>query len=152
VRVRRAGHYRPSALVLTLALLSVWTAGHAQTSSLQPGPKPPEAAPSAKLWIGEYGPDGPLLSTVAEKDGELILFGEGIGTCSLPASAAEELGASCSLQEGVSLSRKAHGVPSLRTGAGTFARRDFGVDVNQVARIHPVRPVAELRADALKAS
>jgi D-alanyl-D-alanine dipeptidase len=28
----------------------------------------------------------------------------------------------------------------------------LGVDANQVARIHPVRPVAELRAEALKAS
>ncbi len=152
MRVKRAGHYRPSALVLTLALLSAWQAGHAQTNNLLPGPKPPDASPSIRLWIGEYGPDGPLLNTVAETDGKLILFGEAIGTCSLPASSSEELRASCSLQEGVSLSRDAHGVPSLRTDAGTFARRDFGVDANQVARIHPVRPVAEVRTEALKAS
>src|SRR5262249_61146149 len=43
-------------------------------------------------------------------------------------------------------------IPWWRSAAVSSARRDFGVDANQVARINPVRPVIELRADALKAS
>lgn len=126
---------------------------HAQTSdSLLPGPRPKDAPPAVKQWIGEYGPDGPTLSTAAEKDGALVLFGEALGNCTVALSEATELPAKCSLQQGVSLTKNAQGERSLRTPSGSFPRRDLGVDANQVARIHPVRPVAELRAEALKAS
>jgi len=47
---------------------------------------------------------------------------------------------------------EASGTFFLRTDAWNFTRRDFGVDASHVARIQPVRPVAELRAEALAAS
>ena len=138
--------------VLVAVLLGAPTCRPQAADSLLPGPKPKDIPASLKQWIGEYGPDGPQQSTVAEKDGALILFGEAIGNCTLSTASAAELKAKCSLQEGVSLSKDATGVASLKTRAGNFARRDLGVDANHVARIHPVRPVEEVRTEALKAS
>src|SRR5262249_31047228 len=83
---------------------------------------------------------------------KLILFGETLGNCTFAAIKSAELKANCSLQDNVSLVRNAAGTPSLKTSAGSFPKRDMGVDANQVARIHPVRPVAQLRAEAFKAS
>jgi D-alanyl-D-alanine dipeptidase len=149
---------KPVAIPAALLLLSCALFSGAQflrgqaSDSLLPGPKPPDAPPAIKQWIGEYGPDGPMLSTVGEKAGSLLLFGDAIGTCSIPNSSGSELSANCSLQDGVSLAKDEKGAPSLRSKTGTFPRRDLGVDANQVARIHPLRPVAELRAGALKAS
>ena len=151
--MRDSGSCRRSCRRSLLVVLLCTATVHAQSSdSLLSGAKPQETAASLKAWIGEYGPDGPTLSTVAERDGALILFGEGLGNCTIEARAGAELKARCSLQDGVALARDAKGVPSLRTRAGSFARRDLGVDANQVARIHPVRAVAELRAEALKAT
>ena len=93
-----------------------------------------------------------MLTTVAENAGVLMLYGQGLGNCTVAWSDTDKLPAKCSLQQGVSLERNAQGVPSLRTPSGIFPRRDLGVDADQVARIHPVRPVAELRAEALQAS
>lgn len=155
MRARRTYRRSTFRFLAVVTLLPGAQVCRAQSSdSLLPGPKPQDARPAIKQWIGEYGPDGALLSTAAERDGALILFGEALGNCTVDVGSnpSTELKAKCSLQQGVSLVRDRNGVPSLRTAARTFVRRDLGVDANQVARIHPVRPVAELRAEALKAS
>ena len=124
----------------------------AQGDSLEPGPRPAEAAARQKQWIGDYGPDGPLLSTVAEKDGKLVLLSERLGQCALTAKSATELAAACTSTPNVSVVRDASGGFFLRIEEVSLQRRDFGVDANQVARIKPVRPVNELREEAVAAA
>jgi D-alanyl-D-alanine dipeptidase len=152
VRVRlwfsRSACVLPAGFLLLLTLRGAC----AQSSSLQPGPPPQDASAQQKEWIGDYGPDGPMLTTVAEKDGQLILVGERLGQCNLTRKSSTELTAACPGGSNVALVKDRTGVFSLRTAEGSLERRDFGVDVNQVARIHPVRPVAELRREALQAS
>jgi D-alanyl-D-alanine dipeptidase len=144
---------RPSRLLrFALLVLLAGRGSHAQSDSLQPGPQPPDVSARQREWIGDYGPDGPLLSTVAEKDGNLILTGERLGQCSLTQKSATELTAACASTPNVSLVKDSSRTFALRIGEGNFQRRDFGVDANQVARIQPVRPVSELRREALQAS
>jgi D-alanyl-D-alanine dipeptidase len=151
--VRASGSCRSVCGRLVLAVLLGVIAVQAQSSdSLLPGPKPPAPPQAVTQWIGEYGPDGAMLSTVAERDGALILFGEALGNCTIEPGSGSERKAKCSLQDGVALAKDAKGAPSLRTRAGSFARRDLGVDAGQVARMRPVRPVGELRAEALLAT
>src|SRR5262249_10813848 len=125
---------------------------HSQTSdSILPGQQPKDTTPAVKQWIGEYGPDGPMLTTVAENAGVLMVDGQGLGNCTVAWADTDKLPAKCSLQQGVSLESNAPGVPSRRTSSGILARRELGVDAAPAARIHPVRPVAELRGEALQA-
>jgi D-alanyl-D-alanine dipeptidase len=138
---------------LALSIFCSLTHLAAQTAlTLEPGPKPQDTPARWKPWIGEYGPDGPLLNTVAEKDGQLILSGKQLGECAVKEISASELRASCHSNSNVRLVEEASGTFFLRTDAWNFTRRDFGVDASHVARIQPVRPVAELRAEALAAS
>src|SRR5262249_49318901 len=109
--------------LLFLFLISASVLCSQSSDSLLPGPKPHEAAASLRAWIGEYGPDGPTLSSAAERNGALILFGEALGNCTVEAGSGPELKAKCSLQDGVSLHKDKKGVPTLRTRAGTLARR-----------------------------
>ena len=140
--------------IRTVALLFCCAAPcPAQTPApLAPGPKPADISPDLKQWIGDYGPDGPMLATVAEKDGKLLLFGEALGKFEVGEKSASELTASCPSNPAVKLVKDDTGAFSLRTTAWDFKRRDFGVDANEIARIQPVRPVAELRQEALAAS
>jgi D-alanyl-D-alanine dipeptidase len=139
-------------LLIGLLLLLTGLSACAQSNSLQPGQRPQDASAQQKEWIGDYGPDGPMLATVAEKDGQLILVGERLGQCDLARKSSSELTAACPSGANVTLRKDSTGRFSLRTAEGSFQRRDFGVDANQVARIQPVRPVAELRREALQAS
>jgi D-alanyl-D-alanine dipeptidase len=142
-------------LPLLLAALLIWAPGiltGQSSSSLALGPKPPDVPQAWKPWIGEYGPDGPLLNTLAEKDGQLILFGKQLGDCTVKEKSASELTASCPSKSNVRLVEESFGAIFLRTDDWTFERRNFGVDASQVARIQPLRPVAELRKEALAAS
>ena len=124
----------------------------AQSASLEPGPRPADVSPELKKWIGDYGPDGPMLSSLAEKDGQLVLLGERLGQCKIAPKSSSELTASCPSAQDVRLVKDAAGAVVLRVGAESLQRRDFGVDAKQVARIHPVRPVDELRREALAAT
>jgi D-alanyl-D-alanine dipeptidase len=153
VRARRTGRRGFYGWLAGVAVLLGAQVSEAQgADSFVPGPKPPDPPQAIKQWVGEYGPDGPLLSTAAEKDGALILFGESIGNCTVSATSEAAFKAKCSLQPGVLLRKDEKGLPSLKTAGGTFPRRDLGVDASQIARIRPVRPVDELRAEALRAS
>ena len=124
----------------------------AQDNSLAPGPRPADVSAEQKQWIGDYGPDGPMLSSLAEKEGKLILIGERLGECSVTQKSSTELTAVCPTRQNVRLVKDASGTFVLRAGEESLKRRDFGVDANQVARIQPVRPVDELRREALEAS
>ena len=135
------------------ACLAIAGAGSsAQTSSLPPGPEPADASAWQKEWVGDYGADGPALVTVGEKDGKLFLIGKQTGECSLSRKSAEELTATCPSAAKVTLGKDSSGAFFLQTAAGKLGRRDFGMDANEVARIQPVRPVAELRREAMEAS
>jgi D-alanyl-D-alanine dipeptidase len=147
VFVRAAGVF-----ALGLPLLLASSSACAQTNALQPGPQPPDVSLQQKEWIGDYGPDGPLLTTLAEKDGKLILVGERLGQCILTQKSANELTAACASTPNVSLVKDSSGTLFLRIAEVSLQRRDFGVDANQVARIRPVRPVDELRREAVQAS
>jgi D-alanyl-D-alanine dipeptidase len=138
----------PGSLLLLLAAQDVC----AQSTLLEPGPRPADVSAAQKQWIGDYGPDGPTLSSVAEKDGKLILIGERLGECAISEKSSTELTAVCPTRQNVRLVKDASGAFVLRAGEESFKRRDFGIDANQVARIQPVRPVDELRREALAAS
>ncbi|HYL86425.1 MAG TPA: M15 family metallopeptidase [Candidatus Angelobacter sp.] len=136
-----------------LLLLLVVSASRSQTTnSLQPGPQPSDISAQQKAWVGEYGPDGPMLNTVAEKNGKLVLFGKLLGQCELSQKSPTELVAACPSKPNVTLHKDSSGALYLRTDAWNFKRRDFGVDATLVARIKPVRPVEELRSEALAAT
>jgi D-alanyl-D-alanine dipeptidase len=143
---------RPLVRAGLLLLLVAGTARPQTSSSLMPGPQPSDISAEQKGWIGEYGPDGPMLNTVAEKDGKLVLFGKLLVQCELSQKSSTELSAACQSNVNAMLLKDSSGVPSLRTEAGIFRRRDFGVDAAHVARIKPVRAVEELRREALAAS
>jgi D-alanyl-D-alanine dipeptidase len=151
-------HVKPSslrtagALPVGFFLLLTPRGASAQSDTLQPGRQPQDASAEQKEWIGDYGPDGPMLTTVGEKDGQLILVGERLGHCNLTRKSSTELTAACPSAPNVTLVKDSTGMFSLRSAYGSFQRRNFGVDANQVARIQPVRPVAELRREALQAS
>ena len=139
---------------LFASLLSLCSAAAlAQTSAVFPGPKPGDAPPHWKQWIGEYGPDAaPFL--ILEKSGKLVLR-KNDGQESILAAQ----GANFVLQDasGAALTvRFPHGpAPSASAivlGELPFPRRQVGPETGQVFRITPARPIEELRKEALAAS
>jgi D-alanyl-D-alanine dipeptidase len=152
VRARLSFVARSRVLPSGFLVLLVAQGACAQTNSLEPGPRPSDLSTAQKQWIGDYGPDGPALSSLAEKDGKLILIGERLGQCSITEKSSTELIATCPTRQNVRLVKDASGAFVLRAGEESLKRRDFGIDANQVARIRPVRPVEELRLEALAAS
>jgi D-alanyl-D-alanine dipeptidase len=151
--VRGESRFLRFSFVLRLAAIAFLSASalQAQTSSLEPGPQPHDISAEQKQWIGDYGPDGPMLTSLAERDGKLILIGERLGECIVAQESATKLTASCPTRSHVSLVKDASGAFVLRARDESLKRRDFGVDANQVARIKPVRSVDDLRREALAA-
>jgi zinc D-Ala-D-Ala dipeptidase len=149
-----------SSVVCALARISAQTA-----PALEPGPKPPDIPAGWKPWIGEYGSliprsFGPVYS-LSEKDGTIwILQREGkaedptytpVEKFALnqppPTDAAHGMRLHLSPSEGVAPD---HRVLVIGDVGSVKITPDFNAP--QQVLITPVRPVAELRAEALEAS
>jgi D-alanyl-D-alanine dipeptidase len=140
---------------LCSALVLLADAAFAQSSSsFAPGEKPADVPPQWKEWIGEYGPDN-FIYSVRESQGRLWISSSRGGEWQFVDAPLEkyEQGKSAN---GASLAAKFHraadGVLSLVTGDVAWSRRNYGVDEHLIARTKPLRPVDELRANALKAT
>ena len=137
------------------ALFLLASAALAQSpSSLAPGEKPADAPPQWKEWIGEYGPDN-FIYSVRESQGRLWISSSRGGEWQFLDAPIEKYGQATSANR-VPLAAKFHraadGVLTLITGDVAWSRRNYGVDEHHVARTKPLRPVDELRAEALKAT
>lgn len=117
----------------------------------------PEPAPASDDWrglVGEYGPDYQTMY-VLERHGTLELLADWFVRCPLqPVSAVEfrmpDRGAYAG--ERVTFARAPSGrASSLTLGGVAYARRVTGPEDGSQFRITPLRPTAELRAEALAA-
>ncbi len=123
-----------------------------ETSPLLPGSKPADVRADWKPWIGDYGSlKEPRL--VLERDGHLFLFNQTklselneVSPGSFALSALNEPHAF------VRFSRQPSGGLVLTAGKMSLDRLDYGIDAKDVARIKPVRPIEDLRKEALATS
>ena len=121
-----------------------------------PTPRPPLPPPHFGGLIGEYGPDHNVLY-ILERDGRLNtlvewFFQYPLTEISPDVYAFPDEGG---LYHGEHLvfTRDASGrATSVEAASVVFERRDVGTEAGGTFRIDPVRPVDELRADALAAS
>jgi D-alanyl-D-alanine dipeptidase len=151
-------------LSLLLAAFLLWAPGiiRGQSSaSLTPGPKPADIPQAWKPWIGEYGPiatrPGGNFYELTEKDGAIwILQREGKAEeptykpaekIALNRSPAAEPAQSAKLHLDKS---GGHRILVMESVESVKITPDFNAP--QQVLINPVRPVAELRTDALAAS
>jgi D-alanyl-D-alanine dipeptidase len=129
----------------------------AQTAAaLEPGPKPHDIPGRWKRYIGEYGAEQPsapmsFVHIFAEKDGEFealvrVTTADGIrynteGKFRVSGSSPEVHGFSME-----------HNQPEMHSGDEVFPKTTPDFDARAQVVIHPVRPVAELRSEALASS
>jgi D-alanyl-D-alanine dipeptidase len=123
-------------------------------SPLLPGPKPSDAPAEWKPWVGDYGPDN-FIYTVAEANGYLSLSSSRGGTWTVAAPPIGEYDAAGSSDHPplpIKFDTNPSGLQLLFVGSVAYPRRDYGVDAQHVARMRPVRPLDDLRKEALAAS
>ena len=140
-------------LIFLLCCWSVLSGRSQETSPLLPGPKPADIRADWKPWISDYGSPNEL-RVILERDGHLFLFNQhkqwplnevSPGSFALPASNEPDALL-------VRFSRRPSGALVLITGKMSLDRLDYGIDAKDVARIKPVRPIEDLRKEALATS
>jgi zinc D-Ala-D-Ala dipeptidase len=153
----RASSFRfASAFVLLLCGALTYQAAQAP-STLEPGPKPKDISARWKPWIGEYGaPPSTLpaseVDVVSEKNGSIIWLKRYSSSSGVRYEVGDKFpirGAVPSLH-GLYIGRD--GKPELRTKDVVTAKLSPDFDARAQVVITPVRPVAELRTEALAAS
>jgi D-alanyl-D-alanine dipeptidase len=126
----------------------------AQAPSLLPGPKPADVPAPWKGLIGEYGPEGKMIS-VLEKDGHLHLLFPASGETPLEQLAPDSF-VLANRNEGrriVKFTRNSAGAATqISVNGKEFPRRWLGPEDGQFPHATPVRPVEELRKEALALS
>jgi len=152
---------RPGAPVRTLVFTSV-ALGLALFLSAGPsfgqsaavttrGPKPSDVPAEWKSWLGDYGPNSALF-TVGEDHGHLFVTAKLFRTCVLSGPLNDRVRGQCgTARTPVSLEKDSAGHLELKVDQVSFQKRPYGVDPQNVARITPVRPLDELRREALAA-
>src|SRR3989442_12015295 len=142
------------AAVIAGILLRTWLSAPAQNTPVSISPKPADIPAAWRDLIGEYGPDNDV-HYVLEKGGRLTMLRKNGGEWSLRHRAADafELDLADSRVLPVRFERTGVSKATCFTlGARTFERRSIGAEEGQVFRIRPLRPVEELRKEALAAS
>ncbi len=123
-------------------------------SSLFPGPKPPDAPAELRDFIGDYGQeDDPYF--VVERSGALFLIRKNGGEAKLEKAGPNEYSVSSPIIPRTydpPLRRVSHGAVWLQVGDIGFPRRNYVAENERVYKIHPLRPVEELRSEAMRAS
>jgi D-alanyl-D-alanine dipeptidase len=138
-----AGKKFPASLCLCVLLV-------AQSPSWTPPAAPP---PAWRTLIGEYGSDTLTRVIILERDGKLIARFDSTAEVTLEEVSKDKWrGRSrAGLREIRFLRNAAAGVVSVRSGTATWTRRALGPEDGAVFRITPLRPIAELRREALQA-
>ena len=116
-------------------------------------PKPPAISDYWRSFIGEYGPDEDV-HYLLEKNTKLIVLRKNGGEWSLKelAGGQFELDLAGSRTISVRFDRDSSGrINTLHLDAARLDRRPLGPEEGHVFQIHPVRPVDELRKEALAA-
>jgi D-alanyl-D-alanine dipeptidase len=156
VRYQLESHARFLTVLAFLFLAAVVAAQVQAQSPLLPGPKPPDVPSEWKDFIGDYGPEkDDNLFFVAERNGELILIRKSGGEAILKRSGPGSYSVSSPILPRTAnppLRRDSNGVVSLQIGDIAWPRRDYVAQSDQVFKVHPVRPIEELRRAALLAS
>ncbi len=149
---------------LTICLRSIQPALYAQSaavpsSSLEPGPKPPEVPNTWKQLVGIYSQvKGPRITIL---EGTEKLYWEGSGDSktsnempiSVSPTGAFALASSGLGDISLALQKDSNGnVVAVTLGNETFLRTDAGSDPSRFFHVTPSRPLDELRSEALRAS
>jgi D-alanyl-D-alanine dipeptidase len=147
-----------------LAALLLWapgiTAGQS-FASVAPGPKPPDVPPAWKPWIGEYGPSAANQNTgiafvLSEKDGIILLLSRELKSDDAKYKAIEEFPANTpppsDPKSDLQLRVNTRGERVLTVSGLEDGRLSPEANATAQVVIKPVRPMEELRHDALAAS
>lgn len=137
-------------MYFTPLLLFLTQTAAGPTTAQRPADHPPAPPPTAwRGLIGEYGADSIRTAMVLERDGQLILRRD-----SAERRLAEVKGGGFRLGDtAVQFQRAASGRgTALLLGGAPWPRRSLGPEDGSVFRITPVRPVTELRLEALAAT
>jgi D-alanyl-D-alanine dipeptidase len=151
-RARRATPFRNGVLASSFLLAVAVPSARAQAQpDLRPGPQPAAAPVEWKPLIGDYGPaadTNPLI--VFERDGALFVTRKGG-----EAQGLDRTGPGTYAVRGAPtpLALHARGATgaTIEVGQVSLPHRDYVTETGNFT-VHPPRPVAELRADALRAT
>jgi D-alanyl-D-alanine dipeptidase len=158
----RHGFPPPSPLKLLVlccflvAFASAAVAFSQSSDSILPGPKPADTPAQWKKWIGDYG--GPFnVYIVSDTDGKiLITLRTGTENSTkyrlLEKIPIPDLPSRPSKVQGFQFKIGMDGSRELVAGDVRNRQLDYGVDSGHVARIHPTRPIADVRREALAAT
>lgn len=117
-------------------------------------PKPAEIRTSWRPLIGEYGPESNLVY-ILEKNGRLTALVEGYEYDPLQQTSPSEFefphAGAFDGERAIFLRNLAGAVTTLEIGGATYPREVLGGTEGQFFHITPVRPIAELRREALAA-
>jgi zinc D-Ala-D-Ala dipeptidase len=154
--------FGPSRILLaaafsTLLLLGASLGRPQDSTALLPGPKPPDIPARWKPWIGEYAASPSTrpaseVDVVSEKNGSIIWLkrystGDGVR---YELSDKFPIRGAVPSAHGLYIGRA--GKPELHAGDVVTSKITPDFDARAQILIHPVRPVSELRTEALAAS
>ncbi len=150
---RRVARVRRGVRVAAWALMGVWSfTGAFAQPALNPPPRPSEMPVEWEPLVGDYGPMAeakPLL--VLEREGQLWVAHPEGETQALARVSPTVYATGHAVTPEVTLSLAPTGVATLRIAALAVLRRDY-LAASGSFTVHPARPVAQLRAEALSAT
>jgi D-alanyl-D-alanine dipeptidase len=140
-----------AALVLLGAFFTCASSAQSPNALLS-SPKPADVSPHLKNVIGECGSEQQTYS-VFERDGKLWIASKSLDARPLKETSPGTFWAVLAPNEKADVDGAKRELKVFKNDIGlVFPYRSFGVDETQVARVTPVRPVEELRQQALAAS
>jgi len=144
-------------LALTILVALTGTALAQSTNGILPGPEPADVPPAWRPWIGEYGaaPNSAPLSMVeliSEREGYVVMSRRITGSHGARYENEEEFRARGSSPEAHGLRIGHSGKRELVSGDVVLEKITPDFDARAQVLITPVRPVSELRAEALVAT
>ena len=135
---------------LLLAILSCGVAAQSVPFT-NPGPKPGNPSEASLNWVGDYS-NGAVSFTVGEDHGELFVVGALIHKCVMPPAINDLSHRICESNFSVSLLKSPQGQPALLVQKVSYTKLSTSTGTNGIGQIKPVRPVDELRREALAAA
>ena len=123
-------------------------------SSFLPGPKPPDVSSELKTFIGDFGQENDTYF-VLERSGTLFLIRKSGGEAKLIRNGSDGFSALSPIIPGTTnptLHRDSKGIATLVVENSVFPRHNYLAENDAEYKIHPLRPVEELRNEALRAS
>jgi D-alanyl-D-alanine dipeptidase len=149
---RRATRLRRGVVASTLILASTAPIARIRAQQdLRPGPRPPDATAAWRALIGDYGPPAdttPLI--VFERSGALFVTQKG-GDAQPLTETARGTYESRDATTGLVLREGGATGATMEVGDASLPRRDYVASTGSYV-VHPPRPVAELRQEALRAT